>query len=376
MADDFRPFLQIVHISDLHVVSTSFQGWKGFRFVRRLIRLMSADLEREILDGTAPHDPMAPYAFADFLEEITTNDADWVKATTWLIDSGDLTTFGDVSSLEKGDDYKRLFKHATSAASVYGNHDAWPSKFPLLASHSKLTNQPHVLASRGYYVDSSTLALNCPIPNSRGEVKLFSVDSVDYGRYSNTRAFGQVGHNQLDQLSDLVEKTATQGPDFRILVVHHPVHYPTPPLLRAGMVMTNDHAVARFLDGKTLLGKHPIVHLILSGHTHTLFPGHGQLPPSARLCSHWDLGLDQCQLIVGSLIQLDRFNKRGDSPHQCQVLRLYCSSSRPDIIRVERLLAARKGGPGTARGAATGPYQFVSVPSDPRKIAEEIIFAL
>jgi hypothetical protein len=205
---------------------------------------------------------------------------------------------------------------------------------------------------------------------------LFSVDSVVCDRYLNTRAFGRVDNSQLSKLAALVDTGATSGSDFRILVVHHPVHYPTPPRLRAGMVMRNDRKVARFLDGKTGLGKHPIVHLVLSGHTHALFPEHGLLPPSARFCNHWALGQDQCQMIVGSLMQLDTFGKRGDSPHQCQVLRLYCSPSQPDVVRVERLLAARKPGQGAARGAARGPYEFVRLPNDPQKIAEEIVFAL
>jgi hypothetical protein len=89
------------------------------------------------------------------------------------------------------------------------------------------------------------------------------------------------------------------------------------------MVMKNDAEVARELEKGSPGRKRPLVHLVLSGHTHALFPGLQALPSSARECEHPDLGDDQCQLIVGSLMQLDKFQKRGDWPHQCEILRIY-----------------------------------------------------
>lgn len=376
MANGFIPFLQIIHVSDLHVVSSSYQGWKGFRFARRFVRRFSSGLERELQDGAAPHDPMAVYAFADFLEEVTVKDRVWANLKTWIVDTGDLTTFGDTASISKGLQNLRMFVGNAGTVSIFGNHDAWPSEFPLFSSTSSLLNQPQVIASNGYTVGNAMFAMSATCPNGRSAVQLYSVDSVMFDALLNSAALGSVSGAARSQLAALVDSQAASENDFRILLVHHPVHYPTPPRLRLSMVMMNDGLVARFLDGSTPGGKHPLVHLVLSGHTHALFPGHGQLPVSVRMCNHWALGQDQCQLVVGSLMQLDRFSKRGDWPHQSQVLRFYYDSSKPDVVRMERLLAARRGGKGAAQGVGTGPYRFVPVSNDPNRISEEMVFAI
>jgi hypothetical protein len=253
--------------------------------------------------------------------------------------------------------------------SIYGNHDAWPGKLPAWAAKADIAAQKQTLTTFKYHVDTACLALRTSIPNV-GEVQLYLMDSIIHDRWRNLLALGEVSSPQLKALETLVDNNSQSGrSDFRILAVHHPVHYP-PPRSRFQMSMRNDNAVAAILDTPSAGGAYPLAHLVLSGHTHYLYPEHGKLPSQASLCSHPGLGDDQCQLVVGTLMQLDRDKKRGDWPHQCEVLRFYYSQSDPSTLLLERLLAARQASP--ERGSGFGPYQFVK--SD--KVEEEITFTL
>jgi hypothetical protein len=141
------------------------------------------------------------------------------------------------------------------------------------------------------------------------------------------------------------------------------------------MAMRNDYEVATALDTRSQNGAYPLVHLVLSGHTHSLYPAHAALPLEPCLCAHAPLQSNQVQLVVGSLMQLDRYNKRNGWPHQCQILRFYFSDSRPSILAVERLLAARQSGL-EYKGTGIGPYKIVPVSAYRRRLAEEITFAV
>jgi len=160
--------------------------------------------------------------------------------------------------------------------------------------------------------------------------------------------------------------------DFRILAVHHPVHYP-PPRPSVSMSMKNDRDVAKALDTPTSGGAYPLAHLIISGHTHFFYPQHGALPPQPSLCLQPHLGDEQCQFVVGTLMQLDKYNKRAQWPHQSEVLRLYYSPNNDSVLLLERYLVARRAGrkyPGTG----LGPYGFVMLPNS--RMEEEITFTL
>jgi hypothetical protein len=293
------------------------------------------------------------------------------------VDTGDLTTLGDAGSLDLGKRYLAdLTQVCKKSASIYGNHDAWPGRFPLFAwPPSAFANQIQALISRNFNVASPALALRAPIPHGKGEVQLYFVDSVRHGRWYNTAALGEVGKSQIDGLRGLVDQNYVDDRrDFRILAVHHPVHYP-PRRPNAFMSMSNDSDVARALDKPSPKGAYPLAHLVLSGHTHSLFPEHGKLPSQPYLCVQPDLGKDQCQLVVGSLMQIaDRYDKRKKWPHQCEVLRLYYSDADHSVLLMERLLAARRAGR-EYRGTGIGPYEFVT-PENKNALEEEITFAL
>jgi hypothetical protein len=373
--DDFEPFLQIVHISDLHVIDPKSAAAVALRGRIRTWRRLSSALVAWLADGMSPHDELAVSLFTDFLSEIATRDAIWSTCKTWLVDTGDLTSLGDQASLDLGGRYLKEFAAVCpDMASTYGNHDAWPGGFPLLARDAAIVAQSTVLTARKYVVATPKRSLSIPIPHGAGHVHLYFVDSIIHDRRRNALALGEVPRSQLDVLKSIVDQTSSpQSHDFRVLAVHHPVHYP-PPRPLTQMVMRNDKSVAAQLDTPTPGGIHPVAHLVLSGHTHYLFPSHGALPPETTLCNHHDLGSEQCQLVVGSLMQLDKLNQRLGWPHQCQVLRLYYSRSRPSVIYAERLLAARQSGQ-QYRGAGFGPYKFVPVGPQPG-VAEGISFAL
>jgi hypothetical protein len=133
------------------------------------------------------------------------------------------------------------------------------------------------------------------------------------------------------------------------------------------MRMLNSPWVGSRLDGTTPKGAYPMVHLVLSGHTHVPFPDFGALPRTASACIHPDLGDDQCQLIAGTLMQIDELGIRGYWPHQCQILRFYYSASDHSSVVMNRLFAAR--------GAGAGPYTFIP-DSNGYALEEEMTFII
>ncbi|MEK6408790.1 MAG: metallophosphoesterase [Acidobacteriota bacterium] len=372
--DDFEPFLQIIHISDLHVIDPKSQSAVSLRgWIRILRKLVPQAVTTFLQDALAPHDSLAPSLFNDFLKEITVKDPVWSKCKTWLVDTGDLTTLGDSASLALGRKYLgEMGRVCPELASIYGNHDAWPGTFPLVAKRSAFNKQGTAL--KAHFTGAAPgLALRAPIPHAAGEVQLYFVDSIRSGRLANSLALGKVRNLQLSAFKSLVDQNYQPNRhDLRILAVHHPVHYPAP-RPHVQMSMTNDRTVAKELDIPSPAGAYPLAHLILSGHTHFLFPEHGLLPSQPSLCLHPELGNDQCQFVVGTLMQLDVYNKRSGWPHQCEVLRLYYSVSDPSVLSMDRLLVARQAG-ANYRGTGLGPYKFVMVPGTENEIAEEITF--
>jgi 3',5'-cyclic AMP phosphodiesterase CpdA len=373
--DDFEPFLQIIHISDLHVVDPRSPNAASVRSRIRKWRRVSAGFANWMEEGTSPHDALAVPLFEDFLREFV-KDPSWAGCETWLVDTGDLTSLGDAESFDLGRDYLRsLVRICPKFASIYGNHDAWPGEPPLLAKRKAIEEQWKVLVNQRYLVASPRCALKVNIPHGRGQVQLYFVDSVIRDRWRNAWALGEVSDTQLKDLQGLVDQNYDpKRSDLRILAVHHPIHYP-PPRPGMGMVMRNDKQVAAMLDTKSPAGAYPLVHLVLSGHTHSLYPVQGALPAEPYLCIHTPLQNNQVQLVVGTLMQLDRYGTRDGWPHQSQILRFYYSTSDSAILSVERLLAARQSGL-RYRGAGIGPYKIVPVSRSTDETAEEISFAL
>jgi hypothetical protein len=367
----FEPFLQVIHVSDLHIVADTFSQRPMLRGVLRLAQHWKAAKEY-LEDGMAPHDVLAPDAFLDFAEAIGPQDPEWANLPTWLVDTGDLTTFGDDDSLSEGHGFLAAIhtrSKAAGAKALYGNHDAWPSDFPLVAGSGAIAKHKQHLLTNWYTPPQPRLSVTCDIPDGSGQVQLFGVDTVLHDRIANTRALGEVGKQQRQALRQLIQSNQgdARARHFRMLATHHPVHFEGPPLLRCGMVMTDDRDLASDTGGP---GKAALIQLVLSGHTHKLFPEHETLPPTPRHCTnHPVLGHDQCQFVVGTLMQMDKFGKRGDCPHQAVVLRFYYSKQNQSLMLVQRLLAARTKG---SQGTAVGPYELV--PTSKRTPIEQMVF--
>ncbi|HEV8719257.1 MAG TPA: metallophosphoesterase [Candidatus Binatia bacterium] len=171
--DHFKPFLQIVHVSDLHVGDpTSLPMGTVRDWIRKLKRRVSTGLADLISDGTAPHDPLAVSLFKNFLEEIV-EDPEWKDCTTWLVDTGDLTSLGDQPSLNLGIQHLNEFKTVCpKIASIYGNHDGWPGKLPAFSALVDVQAQPSKIMALGYSVTTPQIALRQLIPHGAGEIQL------------------------------------------------------------------------------------------------------------------------------------------------------------------------------------------------------------
>lgn len=335
-----RPVLQIVHVSDLHVVATKHSASTKVRALERLaFRLGIRPLWEKLRDGTAPSDLYAPMFFRLFLSRITSGDQAWRNVATWLVDTGDQTTYGDASSVSEAQKILDGFAVAMGSSpnhvvkAIWGNHDAWPDDLPIaaranIAAHTQLLTREFTVGSAAHW-------MRAPIPGTQSEIQLCSIDTVDVRWQKNTLALGFVAESQLAQLDAYLNAHGAASPNLRILLTHHPVHYP-PRRPRLGMALANDFPVGRRLESAQ-----PAVDLVLSGHTHALYPALGQLPPNPQACPHDPLGQDQVQLVVGTLMQTDPLNKRGDYPHQCQVLRFFHDAGTPNAILLQRRLAAR-----------------------------------
>jgi len=309
-----------------------------------------------------------------FVQKITAADPVWSTRPTWIVDTGDQTTFGDDASFHLARGYLSSFFSAVGATlnsgalvNLLGNHDAWPEDVPLLAG-GKIP--AHTAAIGGapfhYAVGTAQSVLAAPLASS-GEIQLFTIDTVNDGPWENFWARGHVEKVQLDDLFTLIQnqQQAAGVRNLRILATHHPIHFP-PKRPRYEMVIGNEANVRRRLGAAAA----PLVHLMLSGHNHKLYREHGDLPHSPRVCPQCTLIDDQCQLVVGSLMQVDRFGERGDHPHQCEVLRFY-QDPASDVIVLHRLLAARNPYDDPPRI----DYDFVLL-GDDGQTAEEIVLTL
>jgi len=228
--DDFKPFLQIIHISDLHVSNPKSAEAVAVRgSIRKLRRFLPDAVIAAIEDGIAPHDRLAIGLFKEFLQKLTTQDKSWCDCKTWLVDTGDLTSLGDQDSLNLGMQFLNdLAKVCPDSAWIYGNHDAWPGKIPFWAASAEVASQKKALSKLKYNINSPKLALEAEVPNG-AVVQLFALDSISHNRWNNLRAVGEISEEQLNDFASLVDQNyKSDQRQFRILAVHHPVHYPPP----------------------------------------------------------------------------------------------------------------------------------------------------
>src|SRR4051794_40815766 len=125
-----RLILQLAHITDLHYAPDSIFAGK----VRAGLGGLS--LFTSLRQGLMGHDPSALRAFRKSLAKILKTRE--VADKTWLIVTGDLSTWGDQKSIRAMNHWAK--KIATdlkvNCAAIYGNHDVWKEDLPKQTSQS------------------------------------------------------------------------------------------------------------------------------------------------------------------------------------------------------------------------------------------------
>jgi hypothetical protein len=371
--EDFEAFLHIVHVSDIHCRDAGAPtDLRAERYMESLVGQLRgfshrlADSVKNLWEqGLAGHDPDVHDRFCEFLKWFA-DHPEFGGIETWLLDTGDLSSMGDTSSLHTAAGWLAVYRQllgASQSLTLYGNHDAWPGKFPFRSSVAELDVHRNAIRAGLFPAGWPQGPLAIPIPHTESRVVLHGVNSAIDDRWYNSFARGNVGldpnwpsggslTDQLTHLANEVERDFHpdgRTRDFRILAVHHPVHYP-PPRPAYTMSLSNENEVADALiqfDQK-IRGK--LAQLVLSGHTHEAYPRLGALPPKA---AHTPLIHGQLQLIAGSLAQtvrnVDRAARSASEfvPHQCEVLTFFASPRNAHrLLHVERRIVGRPGGTG------------------------------
>lgn len=386
---DLEAFLHIVHVSDMHCkggagpvdLATEKKLRRTVRELRRLGRSTWADqLEQRWENGLAGHDPLAHDRMCEFLSQFASHPQ-FAGVATWLLDTGDLSTLGDDDSLHTALGWLNVYAAILGAAEVlvlHGNHDAWPGAFPLFASDQDIHARQLTLRQwlNKAWPDTS---IQIAIPHCGAKLRLSAINSTTGNRVPNTLARGMVdldppwaayvGRHQLTQLAKQTRQALHPDGstrDFRILALHHPVHYP-PPRPSMQMSLRNDREVADALAAFSAHKRGLLAHLVLSGHTHATYPALGALPPTSTGQCYTPLYEGQLQLIAGSLCQQPRHADRAKLadedfiPQQCQILTFFASpkSSSQGRLLMERRVVGRRG---------AGPYKFLAPPGRGRGV--------
>jgi len=238
---------------------------------------------------------------------------------------------------------------------LYGNHDAWPGKIPvggrivasiaqaalpapltqssLICFEQKKSRRqiqrhrrrlrtcyfrehwpapPHVHKAPELSVEVQLYALNTVIHDP--ELNMLAIGEVKEDRYWERGARKANKGIQLRRIASLIEgaQPAAGTRVVRLLATHHPVCISPqqendiyqksakklPFLCRRPMVLRHRDKVAKKLGLGT---SDPLIHVVISGHTHRMYPEVGSQP--------------DCQIVVGSLSSL-RYH------HQIGVLRI------------------------------------------------------
>ena len=422
------PVLQIIHVSDWHFRHRDFvlPAWftsfaeqglsasplKIKAMVERLPAGMAVKLNEaveELRDGIYGHDEEALIELEEVIKDCTVLDPEWNDGVTWLIDTGDISTFGDPTSIEQAQ--SRLEHLAgisnAQAVSIHGNHDAWPQTQPLFATFKSIRNQRKWLRDVAFPDECPNLANSTPISNTKASIDLYRLNSVEHGKIVNGLAFGRVARDkfwassrketktQLEVLKSSAEERSDEGKvrNFRIVLSHHPIKAPEHFRYRLSMKMIDpqNSLYNQLLLGSGALG--PLAHLVLSGHTHQTFPRQGELGQTGL--GHLPDRPNSRQLIVGSLSKFtDRrveltsqaentlaalddsvfqrrlrgFDEDGwlrdrrlgheaqrakaegfQFPHQFQLLRFYFDEASPSALIVKRIIFGRSNGAGPFR---------------------------
>ncbi|MBQ0942278.1 metallophosphoesterase [Ideonella sp. 4Y16] len=319
MEADWKPVLQLVHVTDLHVKHITANPahaltGRGRWLARKAQRLVEKWDVANWNEGTQGHFPSAPESFRRFLVEWRRRDPLWRDAPIWLVDTGDRTAFGDAASLQEGARYLSLWQQALGNCplrSLYGNHDAWPGTLPLLLPDQIDAQRRWISATDGWSpVDWLRTPLSVPLPGGQNAIELFALDSVCRHSLGNTRAIGELDPGAVEALVARMRISSRSGVGgLRILAMHHPLAFPWErhEVRQAGVLATmrlkNDERMTAVLrnDSNDPPDFGPLMHLVLSGHTHLSHPASG-LSGDVTSIHQGGLAPTQLQLVGGSLM--------------------------------------------------------------------------
>lgn len=377
------PLLQLVHISDLHVgdgyddKARIAQQERGLR--RKLRDILEFHNVAGWREGTLTSDTTAIRALEAFLKSLRVQDGEWFSAPgtpgpeTWLLDTGDLTTFGDSKSIDLAlvrlERWRKLLDPC-QARVLFGNHDAWPGTQPailaggqwqqLMDSQRKLLDSYPLLRTPGWLhpfsVENKALKIR---------IELYGLSSVLFGAWPNMRAIGEIESADIDALERTI--ASRESPDvrtYRVLATHHPLTYPYEPADTrvAGIsvnVLVNGLQTAQRLANQGGQYGSPRIHMFLSGHTHGTHPG-SKLTHTVEEVHQAGMAKRQLQLVVGpvmlvrSLTQIQGGSGPGmarkresfsdasifAATRQFQVLRFFSDEDYPDGLVMQRYVMA------------------------------------
>jgi hypothetical protein len=386
-----QPVVQIVHYSDMHIVGPGYLAQRAGFFKA------AKHLSRNHQQGIAGADLAALAAFETFVADIA-SEQDWQAVPTWLVDTGDGTTFGDRWSLDAWlDHWSPRFRKAAGALGeqiiMYGNHDAWPEEFPLLRTQGMPPQRDHLRQHR-FKQTWPEPPLSVPIIFHGGpEVQLYVLNSVDHDLWANVWARGMVLPDRYwqapggvpvglatDQLDVLVARMAghPRKPHLRLLAMHYPACKDATNGKRYPEILANRDQVAHGL-ANTRATNEPLVQVLLGGHTHAAFPPIGLLPNGLGSSHHQPLQPNTLQLVTASLSQLQLYSGTTSTfypdrcadafPHQCTLLRVLAEGSQNGSVEI----TLQRYNVGRAVGGAFG---YLPVAEGSARVVEEIQLSL
>jgi hypothetical protein len=323
---DFRPFLQIVHVAAMHLVSPASPLP---RRARALARMRAAADRGDVWPAEpAPHDPLALLAFEDLLAALSVEDPVFRRLPTWLLDTGDRALFADDAALALGREAVRAWALRAllrGRVELHGVRDARPA-LPGVAAPA----EHHARLARHWYPHRwPAPPLSERAPTGRLEVQLYALDTVS----PTGSAPAALAPDALARLAASVSQHRPGGDvrALRIVASHHPLAALPPGALQTAPPDNPPDKVFELPPDAR-----PLAHLHLAGPA----------PASPALASAGTTALG-----VGSLLARPGPGAGELYAQQCQVLRVYYSPSRPRVVVIERLFCARAAG--------IGPYRVV-----------------
>jgi 3',5'-cyclic AMP phosphodiesterase CpdA len=366
-----EPIVQIIHISDLHIVTEwadeANRTLQRLTYLERLRERLEESSwpfrkgivnrlrrwEERLRHGTAPHDPQATEKFFEYIARRAASDEEWADQPTILLDTGDLTTYGDRASLWEGEVFLRQLRDVAGAEliTMRGNHDEWPGDLPCFRPTAIPSHRARVRQEMAFWFNHPTVR-SFSSRSGGAQVQLFTVTSVTSDFVRNSLALGHVAQDEMEAVFEQMTLShRPHVPTLRLLALHHPVSHQPADKSALEMILLNQGSVAQILAEANRDDQRPAIHVVISGHTHVRFPDHPTdpwdrerpvtLPLRATECRHAPLAHGQCQLVAGSLSQVDVDDLRL-WPHQAELLRFYWSQDAGQVV-MKRALLARPG---------------------------------